>query len=136
MAIHLRTLFALADGEHARFVRPALEDNTLQSSSRVVPEDGHKGEAAQPHLRDRDKFAAWVAEQLSTHANTYDELVLVAPAHTLGVIKSHLAKQAAAKLVGTLDKDLTKTADGALQPHLRQWVRPVHRQKVMHEQEQ
>ncbi|WP_298285984.1 host attachment protein [Acidocella sp.] len=136
MAIHLRILFALADGEHARFIRPAPEDNTLHSASRVLPEEGRKGEAAEPHLRDPGKFAAWVAGQLSTHADSYDELVLVAPAHVLGVIKGHLTKPAAAKLAGTLDKDLTKIADGALQPHLRQWVRPVHRQKLMPEQSQ
>jgi protein required for attachment to host cells len=133
MAITLRLLFAIADGEHARFVRPEAEDNTLHSTSRVVPEDGHEGEASQSHLKNRDKFAAWVAEQLNTHTSSYDELVLIAPAHTLGVVKSHLSKQVDAKIIGTLDKDLTKTADGQLWPHLREWVRPVHRQKLINE---
>jgi hypothetical protein len=29
--------------------------------------------------------------------------------------------------VGTLTRDLVKTPDDELWPHLRQWVRPVHR---------
>ncbi|MCB5943800.1 host attachment protein [Acidocella sp. KAb 2-4] len=131
MSIHLKVLFALANGEHARFVRPTEEDNTLHSSSRVVPEDGHPGAASHTHAQDKNKFAAWVAEQLNQHVSSYDELVLVAPAHTLSVIREHLNKQAAAKVVGSVDKDLAKTADGELWPHIRQWVRPVHRQKVI-----
>jgi protein required for attachment to host cells len=131
MPIHLKLLFAIADGEHARFVRPAEEDNTLNSSSRINPEDGHPGEAGQPHNQHKDKFAAWVAEQLNQNVSSYDELVVVAPAHTLGIIRGHLNKQTEAKLIGTLDKDLTKISDHDLWPHVKQWVRPVHRQKVI-----
>ena len=131
MPIHLKVLFALANGEHARFVRPTEEDNTLHSSSRVNPAEGHDGAANHPHAQDKDKFAAWVAEQLNHDVATYDELVLVAPAHTLTVIREHLNKQAAAKMAGTLEKDLVKTSDHDLWPHVREWVRPVHRQKVM-----
>lgn len=131
MPIHLKLLFALVDGEHARFVRPAPEDNSLHSSSRVNPADGHEGAANHPHKQDKDKFAAWVAEQLNNGVASYDELVLVAPAHTLSVITAHLNPQAAAKIVGKLDKDLTKTPDHELWPHVKHWVRPVHRAKVL-----
>ena len=131
MPIHLKVLFAIANGEHARFVRPAEEDNTLHSSSRVIPEEGHAGSADHPHAQDKDKFAVWVAEQLSQNTASYDELVLVAPAHTLNIIREHLNKQAAAKVVGTVEKDLAKIADHDLWPHVREWVRPVHRQKVL-----
>ena len=128
---YLKLLFAIADGEHARFVRPAEEDNTLRSSSRVRPEDGHPGEAGHPHNQHKDKFAAWVAEQLNQNAASYDELVLVAPPHILSVIRETISKQTAAKIIGAVDKDLTKISDHDLWPHVKQWVRPVHRQKVL-----
>jgi len=128
---YLKLLFALADGEHARFVRPAEEDNTLRSSSRVLAEEGHAGAADHHHNLHKEKFAAWVAEQLNQHAGSYDELVLVAPAHTQNIIRGHLGKEAQAKIVGTVDKDLTKISDHDLWPHVKQWVRPVHRQKLL-----
>lgn len=128
---YAKLLFVLANGEHARFVRPEEADNTLHSSSRANPQDGHPGAADEPHSQHRDKFAAWVAEQLNRNEATYDELVLAAPPHTLGIIRDHLGGQAAEKLIGTLEKDLTKIADHDLWPHVKQWVRPVHRQKMM-----
>jgi protein required for attachment to host cells len=131
MPIHVKVLFAVANGEHARFVRPEEEDNTLHSFSRAVPEEGHRGTADHAHAQDKDKFAVWVAEQLNHAAASYDELVLAAPAHTLGVIRKALSSQVSAKLVGEVDKDLTKTADHELNAHFKQWVRPVHRAKVM-----
>jgi protein required for attachment to host cells len=131
MPIHIKLLFALADAEHARFVRPAEADNTLHSSSRVNPAEGHEGAANHPHAQDKEKFAAWVAEQLNHGVASYDELVLVAPAHTLNAIEAHLNKQAAAKVVGKLEKDLTKTTDHDLSHHVKQWVRPVHREELL-----
>ena len=128
---YIKLLFAIADGEHARFVRPAEEDNTLHSSSRVLPEEGHAGSADHHHNLNKDKFAAWVAEQLNQNAGSYDELVLVAPPHTLNVIRVHLNQQTQAKVIGAVDKDLTKIADHDLWPHVKQWVRPVHRQKLL-----
>jgi len=124
---YIKLLFAIADAEHVRFVRPAAEDNTLHSASRVKPEDGHAGEASHPHNQHKEKFAAWVAEQLNQNVGTYDELVLVAPPHVLGVIRDHLGKAAEAKLVGRLDRDLTKISDHDLWPHVKHWVRPVRR---------
>jgi protein required for attachment to host cells len=131
MPMHqLKLLFAIADGEHARFVRPDAENNTLRSASRVKPENGHNGAADQPH-HDKDKFARWVAAQLNQDSDSYDELVLVAPAHTLAAIHNHLATPVQDKLLGTLDKDLTKIPDHELWPHLKQWVRPMHREKLI-----
>ena len=131
MPIHVKVLFAVANSEHARFVRPEEEDNTLHSFSRVVPEDGHRGGADHTHAQDKEKFAAWVAEQLNNAVASYDELVIAAPAHTMSVVRKHLAKAVAAKVVGEVDKDLTKTPDHELNAHFKQWVRPVHRAKVM-----
>ncbi|WP_298263621.1 host attachment protein [Acidocella sp.] len=130
-AQHLNLLIVIADAEHARFVRPAEEDNTLRSSSRVQPEEGHGGAENQAHNQHPEKFATWVAGQLNQHAASYDELVLVAPAHTLSLIGAHLDKPAQARLIGKLDKDLAKISDHDLWPHVKHWVRPVHRAKLL-----
>ena len=37
--------------------------------------------------------------------NSYDELILVAESHTLGILRSVLNEQVSRKVVGTLDKD-------------------------------
>jgi protein required for attachment to host cells len=126
-----KLLFAIADAEHARFVRPAGEDHTLHSSSRVQPEEGHAGAADHHHNHNKEKFAAWVAAQLNQCHASFDELVLVAPAHILRTIEAHLDRPARGKIAGTLDKDLTKISDHDLWPHIKQWVRPVHRQKLL-----
>ncbi len=128
---HIRLLFAIADGEHARFVRPDGEDNTLRSFNRVNPQEGREGTASHPHAQDKQKFAAWVAEQLAHDAASYDELVLVAPAHMLSAIQDHLPRTVKDKIAGTLEKDLAKIPGHDLWPHLKQWVRPVHRAKLL-----
>jgi hypothetical protein len=51
----------------------------------------------------------------------------VAPAHTLNAIREKLQVAANNKIVGTLAKDLSKTPDDELWPHVRAWVRPTHR---------
>lgn len=127
----VKLLFVLADAEHARFVRPAEEDNTLHSSSRVLPEEGHAGAAAHPHNQHPEKFAAWVATELNQHQASFDELVLVSPSRVMTVIEQHLDQHVRAKIAGTLDKDLTKIATNDLWSHLKHWVRPVHRQKLL-----
>jgi protein required for attachment to host cells len=131
MPKHVKLLFLVADGEHARFVRPADEDNTLKSASRADSDEAHAAAHAPSHSEAGDKFAAWVADQLNHAVNTYDELVLVAPAHTLSAVRKALNKAADGKVIDTLGKDLTKIPSGELWPHLRHWVRPVHRALVL-----
>ncbi|MGE4481791.1 host attachment protein [Acidocella sp.] len=127
MPIHLKTLIVLADGEHARFVRPQEADNTLCSFSRADPRNGHEGTAGEAHAESATVFPDWVAGQLNQGVESYDELYLVAPARALNEIRLHLAKPAQGKLKEVLDKDLTKVPDHDLWPHFKHWVRPVHR---------
>jgi protein required for attachment to host cells len=127
MPIHLKPLIVLADSEHARFVRPEEEDNTLHSSSRAQPLEGHDGMAGEAHASSREAFAHWVAKQLNHDVTSYDELYIAAPARTLNEIRLHLAKPAQVKLKEVLDKDLTKVPDHELWPHIKHWIRPVHR---------
>ena len=131
MTVHTRLLFVIADAEHVRFVRPAEADHTLHSYSRVIPGEGHHGGAHHAHEAAKDKFPLWVATQLNEDAASFDGLVVVAPSPRLAAIKGHLSHNAAAKLIGSLDKDLAHVPDHDLWPHLHEWVRPVHREPLL-----
>lgn len=152
MPKHPNLLIVIADGEHVRFVRPAA-DNALHSEPAIDSPTAHKrsadlgsdrpgasfhtGSSAHhalaprhdPHALEKDKFAHQIALQLNTAAveGWFDELVLVAPPHVLNALRDALDTTTAARVVGTLLKDLIKTPDDELLPHVRAWVRPVHR---------
>jgi protein required for attachment to host cells len=143
-------LFVIADGEHARFVRPAA-DNALHSetafdsvTAHLRASDlgsdhpgasfhsgstGHHSIAPRHdlHAMEKENFAHEVARQLNAASDTFDEMVVVAPSHVLSAIKDALNTTTAAKVIGTLSKDLAKTPDSELWTHLRAWVRPAHR---------
>lgn len=70
-----------------------------------------------------------IGEEVNAMAarDEYTELVLVAPSDTLNVLRQALDRAAVAKLVGSVARDLVKVPDHELQPHLREWIRPVHR---------
>lgn len=152
MARSMALWIAVMDGEHARFVQPdrshelrtvlALDSTMAHQRSHDIGSDrpGRSFESASsarhavggrhdPHVMEKEKFARLVAERLNaaSAAEEFDELVIVAPAHTLHEVREELDVGAAAKLVGTLEKDLVKMPDHALSPHVRKWVRPVHR---------
>jgi protein required for attachment to host cells len=147
-----KLMIVIADGEHVRFVQPA-ENNALHSVSSLDSVAAHKQSSDlgsdhpgasyhsdstahhavqprhDPHELEKQKFAGLVAGQLNQAASqhAFDALVLVAPAHTLSAIRERLDAVANAMVVGTLTRDLVNTPDDELWPHLRQWVRPVHR---------
>jgi protein required for attachment to host cells len=147
-----KLLFAIADGEHVRFARPA-EDNALHSDTAVDSFAAHRrtsdlgsdhpgasyhtGSSAHhslaprhdAHTLQKEKFAQFVAERLNAAgaAKTFDELVIVAPPHIVSFIRQGLDAATDGKVVGVLAKDLVKTPDSELWPHVRHWVRPVHR---------
>jgi len=152
MPMDRNLLIVIADGEHVRFVRPAA-DNALHSEAKVdspsVHErssdlgSDHPGAAMHsdssahhaltprhdPHAIAKEKFAHSIAQQLNAGAarGVFDELIVVAPSHVLSEIRGALDTTAEAKVIGTLPKDLVKTPDDELGPHLREWVPPVHR---------
>lgn len=152
MPTQTRLLIALADGEHARFVRPA-KDNALHGSESLDSDAAHKrssdlrsdhpgasmhsGSTAHhaiaprhdPHDQEKMLFGHVVARQLNeaSQRDEFDSLVIVAPAHALQSIRDALDTTTAAKVVGTLAKDLLKTPDSELWPHVKEWVAPVHR---------
>ncbi len=146
-------LFVIADGEHARFVRPAA-DNALHTQADIDSPTAHlrsadlgadrpgatfhSGSTAHhgvqpkhdPHDLEKAKFARDLAARLNDAAakGGFEELVLVAPPHTLNAIQAELSVVARERVIGTLDKDLVKTPDHELWPHVHAWVRPTHRQ--------
>jgi protein required for attachment to host cells len=150
---HKNLCFVIADGGHARFARPA-PDNALHTFEAVDSATVHKhdrdlvsdrpGRAFEsgasaarhayvprtdPHELAKQQFAELIAERINAEsaADVFHELVVVAPASILAEITAALDAPTRAKLVGSLAKDLVKTPDHELQPHLKQWVRPVHR---------
>ena len=152
MPQHHSLCFVIADGGHARFVRPA-SDNALHTVEAVDSATLHKrdhdlvsdrpgrsfesGSAARhaysprtdPHERAKDEFTREVAGLVNqtSAADEFHELVVVAPAHVLSELTDALDARTKAKLLGSLAKDLVNTPDHELWPHLKEWVRPVHR---------
>lgn len=139
--------FLIADGEHARFVE-ADAYNVLRTSrsfdsasahlaSHDIGSDrpGRSFESAtqgshgiaprhDPHQLEKAKFAHFVADETGIAAGegVFDRLVLVAPTHCLHEIEDALDARTAAMVTGRLAKDLVKTPDHELSPHLREWV--------------
>ncbi len=147
-----RLLIVVADGEHARFLRPA-EDNALHEDATFDSRSAHKRSAAlrtdgpgasfhsdssahhaiapkhDPQDLEKDSFAAFIASMIDREAasGTFDALVLAAPAHTMFVLRKNLGMAAQRVILGAVEKDLVKTPSEALAGHLHPWVRPVHR---------
>jgi protein required for attachment to host cells len=147
MARPLTLWIAVADGEHARFVQPdgnnalhtvrAMDSISAHLRSRDLGSDrpGRSFESASPahhavgqrhdlHVMEKEKFARLVADELNAAAarDDFDDLLIVAPPRALRELREALGSAASAKLVGTLEKDLTKTPDHELWPHVRDWV--------------
>lgn len=143
-------LITIADGEHARFVEPDA-DNVLRTISSIdsasahlrtrdlgTDRPGRAHESGNPahhavgqrhdlHLMEKEKFMQLVAAWINARVARFDELLIVAQPRVLGELRDTLDAAAAAKLVGTLEKDLVKIPDHELWPYVREWVSPPHR---------
>ena len=152
MPKHRKLCFVIADGGHARFLRPAT-DNALHTFESLDSDTVHKrdhdlvsdrpgrsfesatpGRSAytprnDPHEMAKDRFTHAVARRINedSAADVFNELVVVAPSHVLSEMTDTLDAPTRAKLLGSLAKDLVKTPDHELRLHLKEWVRPVHR---------
>lgn len=139
-------LIAIADAEHARFVRPAptnvlhterLIDSTAAHKKSADLRSDHPGASFHsdatahhalaprhdPHELEKEKFARFIAQEINAlPEESFDGLVIVAPAHCLNVILEALHASAQTKLIGTLHKDLMKTPDDELWPHLQEFI--------------
>ena len=155
MARPLTLRIVIADGEHVRFVQPdaantlrtigSFDSATAHLRSRDMGSDRpgrafesgvsarHAvGQRHDLHAMEKEKFVRLVGEQINAAAgqNEFDELLLVAPPRALGELRDALDAAAQAKLVGMLEKDLVKTPDFELWPHVREWVSPARRPVV------
>jgi len=152
MPQHHSLCFVIADGGHARFLRPA-GDNALHTFEAIDSSDVHKRDQDlvsdregrtfesrssarhafsprnDPHEMAKDRFTHAIARRINedSAADAFNELVVVAPSHVLSELTEALDVPTRAKLLGHLAKDLVKTPDDQLWPHLKEWVRPVRR---------
>ena len=140
-------VIVLANGEHARLVRRGA-DGVLRTDQKFDSITAHKRSAdlgtdapgasfhsdstshhafAPRHdLHEQQKalFAQFVAQQLNEMDGdgAFDAVLIVALPDTAATIESALSGAVKATLRGTLHKDLTKTADDKLAPHLSPWI--------------
>ena len=150
MAKPLIVRIVIADGEHVRFVQPDV-DNVLRTIGSLDSASAHLrsrdigsdrpgrsfesgtvarhavGERHDLHAIEKQRFVHLIGEQINAAAGRreFDKLLLVAPPRALGELRAALDAATLAKLVGTLEKDLVKTPDHELSPHLREWVSPA-----------
>ena len=73
-----------------------------------------------PHEEEAKNFAHRLNQRLESAEaqKVYDMLVLVAPPHFLGLLKSGLGKGPRKRLVANIPKDLTRISNAELQVHL------------------
>ena len=144
----VRTWIVIADGAKARFLVNTGPGKGLQPANiadmsadlaatheigtdrpgRVHDRFGPGRHAMAPradwHQQDKAHFAAEVAKIInrSAQGGTFERLVLVAPAKTLGELRHGLDGHAAALVSGELAKDLTHIVDRDLPAHLSEYV--------------
>ncbi|MGH7067980.1 MAG: host attachment protein [Acetobacteraceae bacterium] len=152
MPQHPDLLIVLADGEHARFVRPdrnnvlrtewALDSLSAHRRSAELRTDRpgaafHSDSSAHhalaprhdPQALEQRKFAQLLADRINTAAECRDfgELIIVAPRRMLAAIRDNLDPTTASRIVGALAKDLVKISDSGLRPHVERWIGPLRR---------
>jgi protein required for attachment to host cells len=126
-------LILIADGQKYLFLRnlgnftePVL---TVETKGQHVSQSTHEQGSDQPgrafatsgprrnameqtdfHQLEMDRFAKQAAAILQDRAdkNDFEELIVVAPSHTLAELRKHYGKAVTARLVAEVDKDLTK----------------------------
>ncbi len=138
-----KTLYIIADGGRARYIERTAPGHftTLQSFisahihdkssalTRRKPARVHESATSARHTiaekqDPRDKvesaFVQSIADDLhkKNALDRYDNLVIVAPARLQKVISTSLSPALAAKLIKSIDKDLTKVSDADLGRHL------------------
>ena len=136
-----KTWFIIADGGRARFVEhdeqgayrtiSSFVSTELKASSRDLATErpGRVHESAttarhaiepktDPKEAAKEDFVRYVADQVQSEQENFDDLVLVAPPRVLGQLRETLAKSVADAVTWDLAKDLTKVPDHELSEHL------------------
>ena len=116
----------VTDGERARIVVPDAAEGRFRV---LLPLGTAEFPHCPPPLRDgphhlnRIRFATEVAGRLNEEAENgaFDQLVLVAPGHTLAAVRDALSGTAAERVVGEVNRDCTKLPAEALSETLSKW---------------
>lgn len=91
---------------------PAREQGTDRPGRYADASGGHRSavENTDWHRVEKERFAAEISERLYkyAHANRFKDLVLVAPPHVLGELRSKLHPEVSGRIVAEVAKDLTK----------------------------
>lgn len=116
-------LIPLPEQEMQQTLRPSRDidaDRPGRSYDRVGPGRHAVEPPTDAHREEKRRFAEELANRLNAAAlnHSYDRLILVAPAKTLGDLRQALSKEAAAKIDGELSKNLTSFSDHDLPGHL------------------
>ena len=151
MLRHRKLLIILADGEHARLIRPAhnrtfetvaqFDSVTAHQRSSDLGSDRpgasmHSGSTAHhaieprtdPHAKEKHRFARLVADEVNrlVAANEYHELAVVAPTRALADLQQELSSQAMQRVIGTLSKDLIKSPIRDVWDQVHHWIGAEH----------
>ena len=139
-----KTWILIADGARARVVQndgpgtgvesvfpydfatssaPTRERGT-ERPGRTHARGGGQQTAYQPredwHTFEKGKFATEMAHMLNERAEcrAFDQLILVAPAKTMGVLRAAIRGPVGGRVIGEVLKDLTHLKPHELKPHL------------------
>lgn len=141
----IRTWIVVADGARARIFlqegkalnpAPVHEAAVALAPSHEIgtdrPGKGHVSAGrrhgmqpkSDPHLVEKERFAQTLAAHVdrAAEAGSFDRLVLVAPAKTLGVLRERLGKAASGMVSEEIAKDLTHVAPHDLPGYLEKVV--------------
>ena len=97
---------------HEEQQNPSHSDQATDQAGRASNTSGGRASSMQEvdfHQQEEDRFAANTAEMLRKRAlaNEFEQLIIVAPARTLGELRKHYHKEVENRLAGELAKDLT-----------------------------
>lgn len=143
MRIGQKALLLVADGQNATFFRNAAVGETISlepvhsmglfnEADRDLSDDrpGHTQvgmterrtsyEHDDKHEANETAFLKGVASMSDTLMADYDELILIAQPHALGVLRQVMSKSVMGQVTTQIDKDYTKTAIPELEALLRQ----------------
>lgn len=132
-----RVLENLGPGKGAREVQqmashadlPRTHDLVTDRQSRVHESGNATRHAIEPKTDPHEQLKHKHLEAIAAHvdaslaAGAFDRLVVVAPPHVLGILRTAFTDRVRAAVTGELGKDLTKTPDHELASHLGDHVR-------------
>ena len=118
-----KTLFFRNEGDESQIdlrtenvdEREDLKDREMKTDApgAIGQSAGYSGRVAYEetdfHQQEEDRWAIAAAEQVNTRAlaNDFDQLVIVAPPKTLGVLRKKLHKEAERRIVREIPKEMT-----------------------------